>query len=400
MNTNMRLDNYYMSFFDGDSEYAALKDAQKELESNSSWDEGIRSMKVHPLETPMDVEILASDPTNHTPKEILLDTSDNSGLRLEYGGKVECLRDCAMPSLLSTAGISGPGVSRTSKGALASGLTSFLTGCREKTQVLIRAGKVSAVLSDRYERMPISELLQICDDLEESFGTMEFQGGMVTHSLTMARFSFPKAVDDTSIAYNAALAVAGRSTKEAITPIVEFRASDTSGEAARLLTYLQIGNSSTALFPIGEGVKVIHVRPREYDENGSRISCMEKFRQECKLLFPKLGEFIQELIPEMLKCTIQYPGNALIGLCKYANIPQKWGGIAEDQIRLSYADSPCTFLDLYSAITEVTAYAIRDGFSPVSSRILDLEEGILKIAKNKSKWKQYDLPGSVSWSQR
>jgi len=343
----------------------------------------------------MDVEIKVLDAACAIPKEVLLDTCDNSGLMLRYNGTESCLRDCAMPSLLNTAGISGPGVGRSAKNDLAVGLTAFLRGSRDKSQVLKRCGKVTAVLSQQYEYMPISELLDVCEELEFTFGTMDFGSGLISHDMTAAEFTFPESVGMITKAYNAVLVAAGRPATTAIMPVVQFRASDTSGEAAKLLTFLKFGAS---MMPVG-GVKVVHIPPMERDANGNRLTCMDKFREEASQLFSKLEYDMNTLFPKMLDTRIEHPCNAFIKLCKYAGIPRMWGGVVEEDLRMNWPDySGATFLDVYEALTEVTAVAIRSGQKPCSKRILDLEEGIAKIANNHAVWKRYDLPGSIGWS--
>ena len=133
--------------------------------------------------------------------------------------------------------------------------------------------------------------------------------------------------------------------------------------------------------------------------NGVRLTPMEKFREETQTLFSKMEYDIADLIPKMLATSINHPGNTFVGLCKYAGIPQKWGGLIEEDIRADWPDmSGCTFLDIYEELTRSTALAIRDGLEPHSKRILTLEEGIAKVAKNRSSWKKYDLAGTVVWS--
>ena len=381
--------------FTGNQEYAELKQAQIDLESETEWEDGISGFSVLPLATPMDAELRSTDPANSIPKEILLDTVDNAGIMLAYEGKEVCLRSCALPSLQTTARISGGGISRVEKTQLAIGLTAFLTGARNHSRVLTRAGKVAAVLSAQYEWMPISTLLDICDTLTQQLGPAEFIGGSVSHALTVAQYKFPDAAQEITDAYNSILTGYGYPTTRELIPVVEFRASDTSGEAAKMLTYLKSGS---ILIPVG-GFGVVHIPPNEFGANGLRLTCMDKFREEASALYSKMKYDITDALPKMLETKIDHPGNCFVGLCKYANIPQKWGGSVEEEIRYSFPDgSECTFLDIYEALASVTARAVQDGYEPYSTRVLELEEGICKVLKNRSSWKKYDLPGTVAWS--
>lgn len=395
--TNIKNDSYWENFTAG--EYPALCDAQQKLEKQTTWTNEVKKISILPLDTPMDVEVEMLDPANKISKEVLLDTAENCGLMISFDGQKECLRDCAMPSLMSTVEIRGVGVFRPEKTQQAIALTALLTGCRTHSKVMTRAGKVSAIVSPKYAEMPISQLLSITDDLDAYLGTPEFISGCVTHSLTVAKFRYPDATKDITAAYSKVLAAHGRtlSPGEELTPIVEFRSSDTSGEAAKLLTYLQL--SPGHLMPIGEGVRVNHVTPLEYDDKGQRISAMDKFEQEAQLIYSRLEYDVNNLIPEMLNTEIFYPANTFVGLCKKARIPQKWGGEVEEEIRRDWPDgSSCTFLDVYEYLTSVTKLALDDN-APHSQRLLDLEEDIARIAHNKAIWTKYDLPGTVAWVQ-
>lgn len=390
-------DTYNQSFINGD--YQELRKAQKELEDNSSWEHNVSNISVLPLDNPMEAEVLSLDPSNTIPKDILLDTVENCGLMLSYDNKRECLRDCAMPSLLSTVEIRGIGVFRPEKPQQAIALTALLTGCRSYSSILKRAGKVAAIVSQKYEHMPISGLLDAADELTNYLGDAEFISGCVSHSITVAKFQYPQATKDVTAQYGAALATHGRALApgEELTPVVEFRSSDTTGEAAKLFTYLQF--SPGHLMPIGSGVRVNHVTPYEFDENGNRISGMQKFRNEVKLLYSRLEYDIRELVPAMLETPIEYPANTFIGLCKKAQIPQKWGGAIEEEIRNDWPDgSGCTFLDVYEYLTSTTKKALEEN-SPHSERLLDLEEAIARIAHNRAIWTKYDMPGTVAWVQ-
>ena len=390
-------DSYYLNF--GKGEYLDLKKAQTDLEDNTSWERDIKKMVITPMDTPMEAEIYFNTPGHTIPKEILLDTADNCGLMINYDDKEECLRDCAMPSLLSTVSIRGEGLFRPEKNQQAIALTALLTGCREHSTIMRRAGKVAAIVSPKYEHMPIPELLNITDDLDQYLGDPEFISGCVSHSLTVAKFQYPDAAQTVTDTYRTILAAHGRTLApgQVIIPVVEFRSSDTTGEAAKLLTYLQL--SPGHLMPIGEGVRVNHVMPYEFDELGNRLSGIRKFRHEAQLLYSQLDYDIKELVPAMLETSIEHPANTFVGLCKKAQIPQKWGGQVEEEIRNDWPNaSGCTFLDVYEYLTSITKKALEEN-SPHGTRLLDLEEAIARIAHNRALWTKYDLPGTVAWVQ-
>ena len=384
----------FIKFFDK-SEYALLKATQRDLEAEDLWIDGASKLSVEPLATPMDAELRNTEPLNTIPKEVLLDTCDNAGIMLVFDGREECLRDCAIPSLLNTARISGSGVSKVSKEQLAVGLSAFLTAARGESRILMRAGKIAAVLSPQYQYMPISKLLDICDTLSQQLGPATFLGGFVSHSLTVAQYKFHDKAQEITDAYNSILTAHQYPPTRLLTPVVEFRASDTSGEAAKMLTYLHTGS---VLIPVG-GASVVHVPPHDYHPNGLRKTCVEVFEEEAAALYSKLEYDIADVLPKMLSTPIHYPGNTFVGLCKYANIPQKWGGLVEEEVRMDFPDgSDCCFLDIYEALARTTAKAIEGGCEPYANRVLEMEEGICKVSKNTASWRKYDLPGTVAWS--
>lgn len=397
MSSNIHLDEYYRSFKHG--QYSEFVAEQAAMESESNWLEGVttKELLLSPLATPMDALAVSTAPGNMIPHEILDDTARNAGLTINHDGTNYCLRDCAIPSLKNTLGIDGPVLSRMEKEDLAKTYNNTIPYARNASKLLIRGKKVSAVLSMQYEYMPGTELLSICDGLQSNFGPATFIGGSICHSMTVAEWEFPASAQKITQAYNNALLGAKKNpATTSIIPIVQYRASDTSNAAAMLLTYLKIGPGQ--LLPLG-GAYVPHVPPREYHADGTRYTCIEKFREEADTLFSKLEYDMNDLLPKMLSTKINYPGNCFVGVARYAGIPQKWGGRIEMELRQDFPDgSDCSFLDIYEALTQATALAVQDGFDPQSTRILDLEEGICKVAKKRTSWKRFDLPGTMAWS--
>lgn len=386
-------DEFYLGFEHG--EFEKMKEQQKELEDNSFWEDTCTKLEIHPMAEPMDAEIMLNTPGNLFTREILVDTTANAKIMVGYNGKLECLRDCALPSLLSTIGLNGPAIKRATKYNLAKGLTAFLDDSRAHSKILVRSGKVAAILSTEYEYMKISKLLEICEDLSDSFGQEEFIGGFIEHKMSVAEFAYPESAPQITNAYNAVLTNLGRNPSTSrITPVVQFKSSDTSNDSATLTTYLR---TCGRMIPVSIE-KVPHklsATSREKGETGLDI-----FRQKSEGLFAKMTYDIDKLFTDMANTPIQHPGNCFIGLCKYAEIPQKWGGAIEESLRMDWPDfSGCTFLDIYDELTKTTVKAIEDN-KQCSERVLKLEEGICKIAQNKSCWTLYDLPGTVAWTQK
>lgn len=384
---NMKYDEFRLEF--GPGEFQEFLNAQKELEANSVWIEGVKDLSASAVETGMDVLEILNQTGNQIPKDLLDDTADHSCIILNYDLRRACLRDCGMPSLQKRIGFWGPGYGWVSKNNLAVILTKAFEGVRGTSKLLLRGEKISAVLSESYAYMPVTELLDAVMDLELEFGQAEFLGGAICHDRTHAKFRFPESAQDITDAYNTLLASAGKQHKGLLTPVVEFRSSDTGVEAARLIPFLEPDSRKYNLIPLVEGISVNH-------QNSPKYSCMEKFKLESQELFAKMNSDIQSLVPAMLAHQIHYPGNAVIGICNHLRIPQKWGGLVEEDVQAMYPVG-CSFLDLFMALTEATSYAIQEGYSPQSTRIINLEEGLAKVSKNRQLWTKFDLPGTVNW---
>ena len=383
----------------GSGEYTEFFAEQKDMDSGGEWIP-VTTSKLHFEELqPMDAYTKVGDPTNITPLEALLDTANSFGLTVEIDGVMRCVRNCTMPSLLSTIRAKGIGFFDLDANGKAGVFNYFMSVCRNSSRMLMREGKVCAIVSQKYAEMPISDLLIATENLEQYLDQAEFMGGFISHDLTTAKWRYPKSVGSITAAYRNALATGGRTMNPntEIIPVVEFRSSDTTGQAANLLTYLQIRPGH--LMPIGGGLRVNHVTSTERDSIGNRKTPLQVFEEGVMTLYSKLEFSINEIIPAMLKTPIEYPANTFIGLCQKAQIPQKWGGVVEEELRKDWPDhSGCTFLDIYEYITSITAIAVRD-HAPNSERILDLEEGIARIARSQSLWQRYDRPGTVAWVQ-
>lgn len=384
---NLYYDNYFCAYLPG--EYEELKAEQARIESESEWVPCHTPLVCKASPDPIEALAKISDGSK-TPYEIYCDTHENTGLILEYEGKEVCVRTSAMPSLISTAGFNGPAMSRTPPEKLATVLSIGLETARGTSYILERGGKASAVVSESYERMPISEMLSICDELEDSFGPGDFTAGNISHSLTMAMWKFPTMAQKFTDDFNQRLRQAGRPPVSEMTPVVQFMSSDTSLDAAKLQTFVKASDGT--LLPLGI-VAVKHDGRQKTDR-------LEQFKDEVHGLFSRMRTELPSLIGDMLDTPIHHPRNTFVALCLYARIPQKWGGDIEGELADEFPDncSDCTFLDIYTAMTRTITMAINSGNPLYSRRVLDLEEGIGKVARTPSKWTQYDLPGTVDWN--
>lgn len=402
-------DDFSRIFESGATEFTDLKDLTKQMEADTQWTV-VEGCRFEAIEDPMRVQAICTDPTHPgsgITREILLDTADECHAQLgvhfinEQGKEImECVGESAMHSIYSNvADLKGNGWNKPTPANKAIALNAFVPTAGNIT-VMTEGEKVRAMVSGKFQHMPIPELLQITEDLDAYLGVPTFDSGFVDHSVCVCKFLYPDIAKDITDAYRNILALHGRNLgpNAQVIPVVEFRSSNTTGEAAKLLTYLQL--SPGHLMPVGEGVRVNHVAPVDYDENGNRKTALQKFREESQLIFSRLEFEMNDMLPAMLDTVIEYPVNTFIGLCKKAQIPQKWGGLVEEELKADWPDhSGCTFLDIYEALTSVTKKALDETKNPNAARLLDLEEAIARIAHNRVLWTKYDLPGTVAWVQ-
>lgn len=380
--TDLYKDNY-CHFFSGCGNFASFLDTQKEIDSRTSWEKIASGFAIIPV---------IDDNLTDIPSHIITDTRQNMGVMMLYNtpdGSIReaCIRTSAMPSLLATARCNGTAITEASNEDFATILTLCAKSCREQSNLMLRAGKISAVFSTRYQYMPISRLLDVICNLEAKYGIPEFHNGTISHSMTACHLDFPEASGQFTEAYNKYLTRASKSPHSKLTPVLSFRSSDTSCSAARLDVYLR--RSDGAMLPMCN-IAVNHT--------GSEGVCMERFERECFSLFNKAETAIDSIIPKMLDTPIHYPANTFISLCKFAHIPQKFGGIVEEELRGLWEDGDdCTFLDIFELLSKVTAVAVRTGSEPLSRSMMNMEDGIAKIARNRAYWTKFDNPGTVAW---
>lgn len=387
---NRKKDAYEVCF--GPNQYDDLLIELTEIERESYWRE-VKFLRVHPLPDNVIFPLSGMD------MEVLEDTAQNTNLMLEADGEIYCLRTTAISGLHDLSGLVGPCFQKLGKRAAYSkqvradifnlGIENYGRG---KSNVLHRCGKVSCVASGQYEALPMLELLDIVDRIQDDLGSAQFLHGGVSHAVTTANFRYAEKADEITDLYKLTLGSRNNLVRS-LTPLVEFRSSDTKQEAARLIPQFEAETNygGKLTIPFGASVKVVHKRTAD------RAEQMGSFEEEARMIYAKMQNDIRKVVPKMANTVIHHPGNAVIGLCKYAAIPQKWGGKIEEEVREMYEPDTCSFLDLYIALTQATALARTDGVSVTSLRMLELEDGISKIAKNSSKWTAFDLPGTVKW---
>lgn len=290
----------------GPGEFPDLKKLAADMEADAQWFP-IDGCAFVAIDSPMRVQEILGDPTNlgySLPNEVLLDTADEENAQLgvnfinDRGVEVmECIGASALPSIYSNvAGLRGDRWNKVPAPDKA-GAINHLVPTAGTIIVRKANGKVRAMVSPKYQPMAIPELLQITENLDAYLGTAEFASGFVDHSVTVCKFLYKDIAKDITDAYRDILAMHGRTLSHdaEIIPVVEFRSSDVTNNAAQLLTYLQLAPGH--LMPVGEGVRVNHVAPVDFDENGNRKTALQKFKEDSQLIYSRLEFEMNEMLP-------------------------------------------------------------------------------------------------------
>lgn len=398
MNEKFRSDKYEAYF----SSYDQFIQEQKDLDDPShKFYVETKGMELKPFDLPTDVLARLSEAGNTYPPEVLYDLVEGSGFAIEVDSRWFPLRECAMPSLKSSAE-PGNGTFWLPKARQASHMTECLQAHPRRSyhRVLISHGGVAAIVSPKYMEIPIAEALGAVENLDIYFGEPKFIQGYVSHSLTTAIFEYPESTKLATDAYGKLLASAGRTLTGDITPVLEFRSSDTSGEACKLLPYLKWRGR---YMPVGKGVHVRHELSRKVDENGNRLDGLALFEKGIQSIFSIMMEDMEKLVNTLLSIPVNYPGNTFIGLCKFAQIPQKWGGEIEMKVRREFPDNRpgCTMLDLYDTLLEAIQAGVEEAEGRYTVPVLNCMENIGTIPyKAETLVHSLDHAGTTAWSQK
>ena len=163
-------DNYNRVFVDFDE----FKEEIKNVDTNSTWIPKIDS-SVLTLKSFEEIEAPEIEKECNVSLESAVDTSNNTGFVLKYGKNSYLVRDTALDSILETAKIKGAALTRMPQYLFAEVLNKCFTVAKGDSLLLLRGEKVCACLSDLYEIMPISKLVDITERaLNDKFGNLKF----------------------------------------------------------------------------------------------------------------------------------------------------------------------------------------------------------------------------------
>lgn len=266
-------------------------------------------------------------------------------LRFPWNDKLQTvpLRYTALRSLCDRAGVSGMSImcyedkpyhSPITPKERAETLSMFLQHFKNKSLVLVRDDKVSAVMSGdekEYSIMPVADLLEvILEKLPEKYEKCKFVSCETSHEITKVTFK----VNDWQMEQELADAINGSDTRV-----------DVSG-AAFILTMItsDIGRNSVTLIPevVTNGLTVRIGEPIKLRHKGCSIS---DFCEKCDMIYSMFADSAK-MMEELAWVKIEKAGAVLDNLATNADLPVRSIKRAQELLEDECGES-CTGFEIY-----------------------------------------------------
>ena len=287
-------------------------------------------------------------------EEILSDTKNHTQLMLkvpgtDFPGEYLPVRDCAIHTILSRAGVKGDGLKRLDRKRYARIVNMCLQTAKGLSLIRLSDGKVAAVHGGDVTDYKILNMEQIFQEtifyLYKNYpGTKYIESsGSYDHSSATAMWELsgnPELVD----AYQSALKQYGIK-RQVYAPALRLSTSDV---AAKSVTISQI--------------------------------------------YPRYKQAIENL-EKLLEIPIEHPVNTMIGLINKLDIGKKIGSEAVDLFVAQSGEGPTNAHEIYYALNEVLFFAACRGSG--NAQLLRLEEKLMRMLKYD--WSEFDVSGTVAW---
>ena len=332
---------------------------------------------------PLEKEAQNLDAADASMEEILEDTEKNTQLVLKMRGESYPVRDCAIRTILSRAGVNGDGLRKLDKATYAKVVNYCLRVAKGDALIKIADGKVSAVHGGDKHDYCILDMKAMfettCEYLNLNFkGSVYMEGsGIYDHSIVSAMWKLGGSQEllDT---YRKALDAHGMDEK-ILSPALRFTTSDVAASGANLYP-MMTSKTNNRTISLGSPIKLSH----------DKGATLQDFRKNLDKIFSRYQEAMNG-ISSLMDIEIENPVNCLHLVMKEIKISQKIRNEVVEQYVAQYGEAPCTAHDLYYAINEASFFAACEGFS--GSRILKLEEDIARTLS--MDWKAFDVIGAI-----
>ena len=332
---------------------------------------------------PLEKEAQNLDAADASMEEILEDTEKNTQLVLKMRGESYPVRDCAIRTILSRAGVNGDGLRKLDKATYAKVVNYCLRVAKGDALIKIADGKVSAVHGGDKHDYCILDMKAMfettCEYLNLNFkGSVYMEGsGIYDHSIVSAMWKLGGSQEllDT---YRKALDAHGMDEK-ILSPALRFTTSDVAASGANLYPML-LTDGPNGVISLGSPIKLAH------DKGATILDFRKNLEQVCARYVDAMKNLTQ-----LMDIEIRNPVNCLKLLMKELGIKQKIRNEVVELFVSQNGEGACTAHDLYYAMNEASFFAACEGMS--GQGILKLEEDITKaLIKD---WKKYDVYGAV-----
>ena len=355
-----------------------LLDFLAERGRNSQW---IRKPTSSLRLVPLEKEVQKLDTSSL--EDILEDTEKHTQLVLKMRGEAYPVRDCAIRTILSRAGVNGDGLRKLDKATYAKVINYCLKVAKGDALIKVADGKVSAVHGGDKHDYCILDMQAIfettCEYLNLNFkGSSYVEGsGTFDHSVVSAMWKLGGSQEllDT---YRKAMKDHGIEEK-LLTPALRLTTSDVAASGANLYPMLLTDGLGGTL-SLGSPIRLAH-------DKGATIL---DFRANLSQICTRYQKSTENLV-KLMDVEINNPVNCLKLMMRDLGIKQKIRNQVVDLYVAQNGEGICTAHDLYYAINEASFFAGCEGMNGQS--ILKLEEDITKaLAKD---WKIYDVYGAI-----
>lgn len=251
---------------------------------------------------PLEKEAQNLDAADASMEEILEDTEKNTQLVLKMRGESYPVRDCAIRTILSRAGVNGDGLRKLDKATYAKVVNYCLRVAKGDALIKIADGKVSAVHGGDKHDYCILDMKAMfettCEYLNLNFkGSVYMEGsGIYDHSIVSAMWKLGGSQEllDT---YRKALDAHGMDEK-ILSPALRFTTSDVAASGANLYPML-LTDGPNGVISLGSPIKLAH------DKGATILDFRKNLEQVCARYVDAMknlnyGGFADKSIPEIV----------------------------------------------------------------------------------------------------
>ena len=323
-------------------------------------------------------------------EEILSDTKNHTQLMLkvpgtDFPGEYLPVRDCAIHTILSRAGVKGDGLKRLDRKRYARIVNMCLQTAKGLSLIRLSDGKVAAVHGGDVTDYKILNMEQIFQEtifyLYKNYPGTKYIGssGSYDHSSATAMWELsrnPELVD----AYQSALKQYGIK-RQVYAPALRLSTSDVAAKSVTISQML-LCDSNNQVINLGDPIRISH----------SGEADIEYFKEQLNQIYPRYKQAIENL-EKLLEIPIEHPVNTMIGLINKLDIGKKIGSEAVDLFVAQSGEGPTNAHEIYYALNEVLFFAACRGSG--NAQLLRLEEKLMRMLKYD--WSEFDVSGTVAW---